>query len=161
VVKGVALVLRVIAGAALCTMVLVTIADVIGRHLLGKSLGGVVEMVEFAQVWLVFPGIALAYAAGTHVTLDLIDAVLSARGLRWVAGAARAAAALIMAGMAWLAWLELLDKREMGDVTIDLKIPSTWEWAAVTLGFALAALLALRGTAATPSDGDDAKDAGR
>ncbi|MCV0394939.1 MAG: TRAP transporter small permease [Rhizobiaceae bacterium] len=138
-------VLRILAGAGLVAMIVMTIVDVIGRGLLGTPLSGVVDMVEFAMAWTTFLGFALAFAGGAHIGLEAVDGVVSERTLTVLRMMARIVSAAVMACMAWLGWTEFLDKLDWGDRTIDLNIPLTWYWAAVVTGFALSAVFVLFG----------------
>lgn len=151
VMRALFLVLQIVAGIALFGMIGATIADILCRHFLGFSVGGVVEGVEFLFVWLVFLGFAIAFFTGAHVCVDIIDMALSPRARRALQFVNSLVAIAVLGVLTWLSWGELLDKYDWGDRTIDLKIPLTWYWGAVVLGFALSVLAVVVSVFAKPA----------
>lgn len=122
-------------------MCLVTVADIIGRHLLGMPIPGIIELAELALVWSAFAGVAAAFWTGAHVSVDLIELLVSRSRL---AAIELANLCIVLALMAWLAWLavsEFLDTLDWGDQTSNLAIPYTWFWAAVVVGYAASVIL--------------------
>lgn len=142
---GLAGLLRIVAGIALFGMIGATVADILCRHLLGFSLRGVVDGVEFLFAWMTFLGFAAAFFTGAHISVDVIDLALSPRARRALRLANGLVAAVVMGCLTWIAVTELLDKYDWGDRTIDLKIPLTWFWGAVVLGFGLSVVAILAG----------------
>jgi TRAP-type C4-dicarboxylate transport system permease small subunit len=142
---------------ALAVMLLVTLADVIGRNLLGRPLSGVVDMVELALAASIFAGIAIACRRGVHLAVDLLEVVLGPRLLRGLDRVNDLVSFICCLGLAWLARAEFLDKAEWGDTTVDLGIPLTWYWSTVVIGFAAATLFcAGRLFSPPPPNGDSA-----
>lgn len=119
-----------------------TVVDVIGRHLFGAPLQGVVEIVEISMVAATFLGIAAASFAGAHIVVDLVDTAMP-RAAAAIAALASAASLLIFAALAWLTTRELLDAIDWGDTTVDLGIPHTAYWAFILAGFAFGTVAAL------------------
>ncbi len=140
------LLLPILAAArvAVLAMIAVTVADVVGRRFLGISVSGVVEIVEFALIWSAFLGIAIGFAVGGHIRLDLADHLLGAPVLRVLDALSTAALVALLAWLTSLAVEEFMAKLEWEDRTVDLGIPLTWYWAAIVCGYALStAILAV------------------
>lgn len=124
-----------------------TVADVAARNLLGLAVPGVIEIVEMAMIWCTFAGIAAAFAAGGHITVDLVDTLAPQRAARAVRLAAALATVAGMAGLTALAVRELTDALEWGDTTVVLGLPHSAFWVAIAAGYgcgAFAALAAVR-----------------
>ncbi|MDP3342204.1 TRAP transporter small permease [Frigidibacter sp.] len=68
-----------LAAAALVVMMLVVVADVAMRHLLGQPLRGSYDMVSFSLLIMVFFGMGGVIARGAEIAIDLVDAMLPAR----------------------------------------------------------------------------------
>lgn len=128
---------------ALAIMLLVTIADILGRTLLGSPIGGVVDVVELSQAFLIFAGIALCFRAGSHIAVDIVELVAAPRLLKMLNFINAAVALAVLALLVRLAVIEFLDKLEWGDRTVDLRIPLTWYWAPVVVFFAISLVYAL------------------
>lgn len=126
-------------------MCLTTLADIVGRHVLGLPIPGIIELAELALVWSAFAGIAVAFWTGAHVGVELIELFVSPRRLAFVRLVNTSIVLILMAWLAWLAVAELLDTLTWGDRTTVLAIPYTWFWAAVVVGYtASVVLLAVR-----------------
>ena len=61
----------------LLAMVALTFADVIGRRLIGKPIYGANDITEHLMALVVFAGLPLVTAAGAHLTIDLLDKLVS------------------------------------------------------------------------------------
>jgi TRAP-type C4-dicarboxylate transport system permease small subunit len=137
--------LFMVARIAVVAMCLLTIGDIVGRHLLGLPIPGIIELAELALAWSAFAGIAAAFWTGAHVGVELIELFVSRGRLATIELANTWIVLLLMAWLAWLAVSEFLDTMEWGDQTTDLGIPYTWFWAAVVVGYAASVvLLAIR-----------------
>ncbi|WP_271986583.1 TRAP transporter small permease subunit [Pseudoclavibacter terrae] len=75
----VAVALAVAAGALLIALLLLTVADVVSRNLLGRSILGVVDISTMLLVAVAFLGLAAAEIDGRHVSVTLIEARLPKR----------------------------------------------------------------------------------
>jgi TRAP-type C4-dicarboxylate transport system permease small subunit len=133
--------LLIAARAAIVAMCVATLADIIGRQMLGLPIPGIIELVEFTLVWSAFAGIAAAFWTGAHVGVELIEIFVSRRGLAVIELATAVIVLLLMTWLAWLAVTEFLDTLNWGDRTNDLAIPYTWFWAAVVVGYAASVVL--------------------
>lgn len=135
-----------IAAAALATMMVLTVTDVIARYLFNAPLGGAGEATEMLLALVVFAALPLAALAGEHIRIDILDPVLGARMRR----AQRAFGAVLAAAgcgfLAWRLWLRGTELADYGDVSSHLQLPLAplaWFMAAccavAAAAFALAA----------------------
>ena len=133
--------LLIAARITLVAMCVATLADIVGRHLLGLPIPGIIELAELALVWSAFAGVAAAFWTGAHIGVELIELFVSRRGLAIIGLANTLIVAVLMTWLAWLAVTEFLDTLSWGDRTNDLAIPYTWFWAAVVAGYAASVVL--------------------
>ncbi len=133
--------LFMVARIAVVAMCLVTLADIIGRHLLGLPIPGIIELAELALVWSAFAGIAVAFWTRGHVGVELIELFVSRNRLATIELVNTWIVLVLMTWLAWLAVAEFLDTLDWGDRTSDLAIPYTWFWAAVVVGYTISAVL--------------------
>lgn len=104
--------IRVELGAALlafAAMLVVSVADIIGRNLFSATLPGGDLVLRQLVLWVALPGAALAVAAQRHLHLD--PASLAARPCwrKWTAIPFNLAAALVCALLTHAAWAYWLD----------------------------------------------------
>ncbi len=115
--------LGLVAAAILLGLMLTTVADVVGRYLLGRSLRGAFELTELALVVLIFAGLPLTSAANQHVTMDFIDTWLSRPNLlRW-RRAANLLASVLIGALAVATALKAEKIAAYADTTDILRIP--------------------------------------
>lgn len=133
--------LLAVARIGVVAMCLATLADIIGRHVLGVAVPGVIELVELALVWSAFAGIAVAFWTGAHIGIELIELLVSRRVLTIISIVNAMTVFIVMALLATLAVREFLDKLSWGDRTTDLALPYTWFWAAAVVGYCAATVL--------------------
>lgn len=74
--------LRLIAGVSMAVIVVVMIAQVWARYVLGGSLIWAEELCRYLLMWQTFLMVGLAYSRGEFVAIDFLPASLSARGKR-------------------------------------------------------------------------------
>lgn len=77
------LLLRFAAGISMAIIVMVMIAQVWSRYVLGGSLIWAEELCRYLLIWQTFLVLGLAYSKGEFVALDFLPAALSDRG-KWV-----------------------------------------------------------------------------
>ncbi|MCO7640331.1 TRAP transporter small permease [Pseudomonas sp. S 311-6] len=133
-----------VAGTLLFIMMMVTTVDVVGRYFFHSPLHGAYEGNELLLGVLVFTALPRVTWHGTHLTVSMVDGLLSARArcfkqglLDWVSGG-------ILAVLAWQLYLHASGMAEFGDRSnaLDLPLaPLAWLIAALTALAALAALL--------------------
>lgn len=133
------------AGVALAAMMLLTVADVALRGLVGSPIRGTFELVELALAATFFLALPLAFWRDENIVVDTVDhrAPRLVPLLRRIAGAVSAA---VLALMTWQALIGARDSLAFGDVSADLGLPQLLYWTPVVLGLAGAlAAVALRG----------------
>lgn len=72
----------ILSGISLCLIVLMTVAGVIMRKVVGQPFAWLEEMQIFFFVWTVFLGGSVAFRTGGQVSIDLIAARLKPRARR-------------------------------------------------------------------------------
>jgi TRAP-type C4-dicarboxylate transport system permease small subunit len=60
-------------------MIIISIADVFSRHLLGQAIAGVFELSEVLMVLVVFLGLGAAQKEGSHIRAELVISHFSGR----------------------------------------------------------------------------------
>ncbi len=138
--------LRALLALLMAGIVLVNVANVVGRYGFGAPIPGADEAMTFAMVWGVFLGAGLVTLRGAHLNMDLLLAMLPP-GARRVA---EALATLAMLGVLGFVAVQSLDYLEtvgaIGLTSMALGLPMAVVHAAVPVGLALmigAALLRL------------------
>ncbi len=117
---------RVLGAAAaviLFALMLMTAADVVSRYAFNWPLRGAFEMTELALLTLIFAGLPLASRADEHVTMDFIDALLGARGRRFLRQLVHVVCGAVIVSLAWLVWGKAGKIAAYGDTTDVLKVP--------------------------------------
>jgi TRAP-type C4-dicarboxylate transport system permease small subunit len=136
-------------GAALLSVVVVTVVSIVGRRSGAVGLGpvpGDYEWVEMATAFAVFSSLGWCQLRRGHVTVDLCWH----RAPRRVTAAIDLVADLLMTlGALLLAWrlaLGLVDRHRFAETTFVLQIPLWWGYAACLVGalvFVLACALSV------------------
>lgn len=134
------------AAGSLFLMMALTVADVIGRKLVGHSVPGATELTEIFMLLTIFLALPLASLKGEHVAFDLLDNVLppAVRGFQHRLSHGLCVAALL--GAAWLVEGRAQRTMEDGDRSAQLAIalgPLHHLTAALLLLTALAHLVLL------------------
>lgn len=129
--------LEALACLALMTMLMLTVADVLGRYIISRPVPGVTELVQYTMVLVVFAGLPVVTVRRQHINVGLLDRVLK-RGIR---RAQLAMIALVSAGVlgaqAWVLFNHAQEMREAADVIGALRLP------VYPAGYFMAALSAL------------------
>jgi TRAP-type C4-dicarboxylate transport system permease small subunit len=98
--------LGVAASAILFAMMVLTFVDVVARYGFNRPVRGAFEVTELMLVVLIFAGLPLVSYADEHATMDFIDRLLRAKGLRAVRAAVDVACAAMLFLLTWLVWLK-------------------------------------------------------
>lgn len=127
--------------ALLGVMVLLTFADVIGRHLLNHPIYGANDITEHLMALIVFAGLPLVTRARGHLSVDLFDQIiLSPRFRIW-----HQAVDLLMAVILGLIASQYLEASKEAwmilEVSPALEIPRGLAYAYIAVMSALAAVL--------------------
>ncbi|WP_176082905.1 TRAP transporter small permease [Martelella sp. HB161492] len=78
-VRGIRIVLSLVAGILLMVLMMLTVSDVIGRYIFNAPITGASELSELLLVSIVFLGLPAVCLDGGHVTVDLVTKALPAR----------------------------------------------------------------------------------
>jgi len=140
-------------GAALVFgMMGLTFVDVVGRYFLNAPVSGSAEATELMLAVIVFAGLPLAAAAREHISIDLLEHVLSDRAKRLQAAFGFSVAAIVVGFVAWRLALRALELGRFNDLSSHLGFPLAWlAWfmaaasGVAVLAFAALALRAGRG----------------
>lgn len=117
------------------------VIDVARRQLTGRSIPGMIEMVETFMVIVVFLGLAHAEAVRVHVRMSLVTNALPFRAERW---AKTIGMVICLVGSAWFAWASSFRAQESvvaGEVQPGLLRFPVWP-ARIVIAIGFAALVA-------------------
>lgn len=107
--------LAIVAGIMILFMMVVTTIDVIGRDVFNVPLFGAFEMTEILMGLVIFAGMPLTTAAREHITVNLLENVVSSRVRCVQAGIGDVLCAVVGAVMAWRVYwrgMALIDAHE-------------------------------------------------
>jgi TRAP-type transport system small permease protein len=93
-----------VGAGALVLMVLVVVANVVGRYLLRKPVLGAVEMVGLLTVVVVFCVLAFTEAKGAHIVVDILVVHLHGRTRAIMASIMSFLGAVFFLIMGWQGW---------------------------------------------------------
>ena len=127
-------VVRWIVAVALLLMTAALFFNSIGRSLLNISMVGAPAFGRLLVIWLTFLGSYLAVRGGSHITVDVLQRLLSRRtaiGLQIPIGILGAAT---MAYVTWLSALFTSSRFSFGQIEPMLEIPSGFFYLAVPTG---------------------------
>ncbi len=93
-----------VGAGALVLMILIVVANVIGRYLLGKPVLGAVEMVGLLTVIVVFCVLAFTEAKGAHIVVDILVSRLHGRTKAILASIMSLLGAVFFIMMGWQGW---------------------------------------------------------
>lgn len=117
---------RLLGGAAsiiLLAMMLLTVADVVGRYLFNRPVRGAFEVTELMMVVLIFAGLPLVSYSDEHAVMDFVDRLLGPAGRLALWRAVQVLCAAFMLLLAWLLWLKAARISAYRDTTDVLRIP--------------------------------------
>ena len=163
--------LHYLSGSLLIGLLVLTVANILGRWLFATPLPGTVELTEVGMVAIVFMGLAYAQVRGDHIRVDLLYEQLGARGRRVLGLFAALVSFATVTVMTWRLWAYAGQLEASGRTTSALRIPLTWvAWIAVAGGviYAVGVVVTadrrarssetdVAGTAQRPSDDDTSR----
>jgi C4-dicarboxylate transporter DctQ subunit len=118
-------VMNLIAAAAIFFLMFVGVFQVIGRTVFNTAIHGYIDYMEQASALFAFLGIAYAQRVGAHIRMDLLLRGLSLRFLWAMELFAVLIALIVITVLIDTTWLNFLRAFQLGDSTIDIKLP-TW-----------------------------------
>ncbi len=115
-------VLGIAASAILFSMMTLTFVDVVLRYVFSRPLRGGFEVTELMLLVLIFAGLPLVSHADEHVTMDLIDRMLTAKARAMLSRVVHLICAVVFFGLTWLIWIKAGKIAGYGDTTDVLRI---------------------------------------
>ena len=112
-----------LAGAALIAMLALTTADVLGRYLFARPLAGVIELIQYAMVIVVFAALPVVTSKEQHISVGLLDGRLHGAARRIQKGLIAVTCAVVLAVLSWTLFETAGSMREQGDVIGFLRLP--------------------------------------
>lgn len=132
---------------AILVIMFSTLADIAVRslanltgELLPRSLPGLVDVTELAQVTAAHMSVAAGFLAGAHVTVDLLTTQLTSRQVNVLHKFGNAVSALTLAACAFAAWKQFSNATVSASVSSVLGWPQWVYWLPVATGLSLAVL---------------------
>ncbi len=132
-----------ISSVVLFFMMVLTIADVIGRKVFSHSILGTVELTEFMMLAVVFFALAHTEVLNGNIKVDLFIGRLKKTTQGFVDMATQFVCFLFCGSMAWATVVYSEQMRTSGEVSQDLWIPVFPFIYIVAVGFAVLALVLL------------------
>lgn len=111
--------------AALCifALMLLGIAQVLGRQLFDRPVVGYIDFVELSMATFAFMGVAYCQRVGGHVRMDLFVNMAKGR-LHWAMELFSTLLPLFLIGvLIYYSWEHFLRAYDSGDSTIDIQLP--------------------------------------
>lgn len=113
-----------LSGAALLLMLALTVADVLGRYVFARPVAGVIELIQYAMVVVVFAALPAVTHRREHISVGLLDGQLRSLSLRIQQTLVASVSAIVLVTLAWTlldtaAWM-----RDQGDVIGYLRLPT-------------------------------------
>ena len=118
-----------IGGLTLLAMMLMTVASVTLRSVVGRPISGDFELVEMGSAIAIFCFLPWCQLRGGHITVDLLSERFGPRRDRMLslAGSLMMAAAALV--IAWRLWFGMADKLKYNETTFILGLPMWWFFA--------------------------------
>lgn len=139
----------------LSSMIVLAVLQIALRNFAGISLTWIDPLLRIEVLWLGLLGAAAATRGGRHITIDILEPVLSGRRKWLLARVANVAAALVCAAVAWYSGQFVLLEKEyptpgvLGLQTWQQQLVIPLSFAVMALRFALLGLLSMGNAADT------------
>lgn len=131
-----------VAAIALLGMVAMNVADVGLRSSINQPIFGTYEIVELLMAAVAFLVIPEAFLRGNHITIELIDQLVSRRAVDVLKATGMAATVAYLVVLVGAMIQPALDMIQFNDVTFNLHMPKIWEGSFVLAGLAASAIAA-------------------
>lgn len=142
-------VLEGVGAISLLAVMLVVLADVIGRNALNTPLPWGTELVEVLMAVLIFALYPVLGWRESHITVDLVPVARPLRGFQRLL--ARLLGVALFAVMAWCVARQALRAADYGEASPMLQLPTAWVLWGVSAMAALTALAFLLKLGAAPT----------
>jgi C4-dicarboxylate transporter, DctQ subunit len=134
-------VMNLIAAAAIFFLMFVGVFQIIGRTVFNTAIHGYIDYMEQASALFAFLGISYAQRVGAHIRMDLLLRGFSMRFMWVMELFAVVVALVIIVVLVDTTWENFLRAWQLGDSTIDIKLPI---WPTKLLVPVVLAILAVR-----------------
>jgi len=131
-----------VASVFLAAMMLLTVADVLGRGLFGRPIHGTYELIELLLTCTFFFALPAVFLRDGHILVDVIDS-WRPRAVPGLKRIALVVTAVMLGIITWRCALFAKNALEFGDVTSDLSLPLILYWIPLLVGFGGAAVVAV------------------
>lgn len=121
---------------ALLVMMLVTVADVTLRYVLGRPIHGAYDIVEVCLAVFVFHGMAAAFFNRGNIAIDLIDTLVGERTTRALVRVSDVITVAVLALVLWAMVYPAVQAFEYGDKKLELGLPIYYVWIPALAGMA-------------------------
>jgi TRAP-type C4-dicarboxylate transport system permease small subunit len=148
--------LHYLSGVLLTGLMVMIVANIVGRWLFNAPVQGAVELTEVAMVGIVFMGLAYAEVCDDHIRVDLLYQQLGDRGRAALKLFAALVSFLTVVVLTWRLWDYVGVLKASGRTTSSLRLPLYWvAWVAVAGGAIYAVGVLVTASPRTePDDGD-------
>jgi TRAP-type C4-dicarboxylate transport system permease small subunit len=113
------------AAAAIFLLMLIGVGQIAGRQLLDLPIYGYIDYIEQASALFAFLGVAYCQRTGTHIRMEFVLTLLPRRWLWWVEAFAILVALVIIGALIYASWFNFQRAWQLGDSTMDIRLP-TW-----------------------------------
>jgi len=134
---------RWLLGTVLIAMVLLNVANAVGRYAFGAVLIGADEVLVFGMVWMVMLGMLLVTADRSHISLDLVAARAGPRANAYLALIAHSVMSLACGYAALQSFFFVQRITALGQTSMALGLPMVIPHSALIVGFGGTAIIAV------------------
>ncbi|WP_299822259.1 TRAP transporter small permease [uncultured Jannaschia sp.] len=127
----------VLLAAGVLLMAANTVANVVGRYLLGSSIVFSEELNRILIILITFAGISYAARHGRHIRMSAIYDALPPKGRKMMMIVIASITAVCMFGLAWYSFGFIRTSAGQGRLLPSLQIPVWWTLVWAPLGFTL------------------------
>ena len=117
--------LNFIAAVAIFLLMLIGVGQIVGRQILNLPIYGYIDYIEQASAIFAFLGVAFCQRLGTHIRMEFALTLLPRRWLWWVEAFAIVVALVIIGALIYASWFNFERAWQLGDSTMDVRLP-TW-----------------------------------
>ncbi len=138
IIRAEALVVRLIGvllGLGLIAMVLVNVANAVGRYSGWFSLVGADELLVYGMIWIVMLGAILAARNRDHLSINLLPTVMTGRLAAGVQIAIDLATVAVSVFIAWHSFIFIERIASLNQTSMGLGIPMVIPHSAILVGF--------------------------